>query len=112
MKSTTIRGMVVAIAVLVMSALLGACGSDAGGGEDGAELSGKIAFLMPDRASTRYEKQDYPLFKAKVEDLCPDCSVLYQNADSDAEKQLEQADSAIAQGVEAIVIDAVDTKAA
>jgi len=112
MKSTTIRGMVVAIAVLLMTALLGACGSDDGGGEDGAELSGKIAFLMPDRASTRYEKQDYPLFKAKVEDLCPDCSVLYQNADSDAEKQLEQADSAIAQGVEAIVIDAVDTKAA
>jgi len=73
---------------------------------------GTIAFLMPDRASTRYEEQDRPLFEAAVAEMCPDCEVLYQNGDGDAVKQQQQANSAIAQGVDVIVLDAVDTKAA
>ncbi|MDQ0577026.1 substrate-binding domain-containing protein [Agromyces albus] len=93
---------------------LAACAADttgSGGTGDGA-ASGKIAFLMPDLASTRYEQQDSPLFTAKMEELCPDCEIIYQNADSDPAKQQQQADSAIAQGVKVIVLDAVDTKAA
>ena len=72
----------------------------------------KIAFLMPDIASTRYELFDAPLFKAKMKELCPDCEVLYQNAQSDASKQQQQANSVLAQGVKAIVIDPVDSAAA
>jgi len=74
--------------------------------------SGKIAFLMPDLASTRYEQQDAPFFKAAVAKLCPTCEVLYQNADSDAAKQQSQANAAITQGAKVLVLDAVDTKAA
>jgi D-xylose transport system substrate-binding protein len=74
--------------------------------------SGKIAFLMPDLASTRYEQQDAPFFKAAVAKLCPTCEVLYQNADSDAAKQQAQADAAITQGAKVLVLDAVDAKAA
>jgi ABC-type xylose transport system substrate-binding protein len=74
--------------------------------------SGKIAFLMPDLASTRYEQQDAPFFKAAVAKLCPTCEVLYQNADSDAAKQQSQADAAITQGAKVLVLDAVDAKAA
>ncbi len=74
--------------------------------------SGKIAFLMPDLASTRYEQQDAPFFKAAVATLCPTCEVLYQNADSDAAKQQSQADAAITQGAKVLVLDAVDAKAA
>lgn len=85
-------------------------GSSSGGG--GGGLSAKVAFLMPDEASTRYEQQDSPLFKARLKELCPDCQVLYQNASADPAKQQQQADSVITQGVKAIVLDAVDTKAA
>ena len=82
-----------------------------GAGGDGPR-SGTIAFLMPDLASTRYEQQDRPLFEAKIAELCPDCDVLYANADADAAQQQQQANSALAQGVSAIVLDAVDSAAA
>ena len=67
---------------------------------------------MPDNASTRYELSDSPLFKKRLKELCPGCSVLYQNADADASKQQQQLDSALSQGVKAIVLDPVDSAAA
>ncbi|WP_197094095.1 ABC transporter substrate-binding protein [Nonomuraea sp. SBT364] len=117
MNTTKIR--IAAAAVLATSALA-ACGSGSTGGDAGSGSTGgtggvenaKVAFLMPDLASTRYELQDRPLFEAKVKALCASCSVIYQNADSDAAKQQQQANSALAQGVKAIVIDPVDSAAA
>ena len=81
------------------------------GNASGAE-NYKIAFLMPDIASTRYELQDRPLFEAKLKELCPGCEVVYLNAQADASKQQQQANSALAQGVKAIVLDPVDSAAA
>ncbi len=46
----------------------------------------KIAFLMPDEGSTRYEEHDRPGFVAEIKKLCPTCTVLYQNADADASR--------------------------
>lgn len=93
---------------------LAATGCGSGDGSDGAAggEAKTIAFLMPDNASTRYELFDRPLFEAKMKDLCADCEVIYSNADSSASKQQEQANSAIAQGVDVIVIDPVDSAAA
>jgi D-xylose transport system substrate-binding protein len=71
-----------------------------------------VAFLMPDEGSTRYEEHDRPGFVAEMKKLCPDCTVLYQNADTDATKQQQQFNSVITQGAKVIVIDAVDTAAA
>jgi len=91
----------------------GGAGSGGGtGGSGGGAASAKVAFLMPDLASTRYELQDRPLFEAKMKQLCPSCTVIYQNADSDASKQQQQANSALAQGAKVIVLDAVDTAGA
>jgi D-xylose transport system substrate-binding protein len=87
-------------------------GSGGSGGGGGGASNAKIAFLMPDTASTRYELADRPLFEKRLKQLCPGCSVLYQNADSDAAKQQQQVDSALAQGVKAIVLDPVDSSAA
>jgi simple sugar transport system substrate-binding protein/D-xylose transport system substrate-binding protein len=87
-------------------------GAAAGGGGAGGDAGGTIAFLMPDLASTRYEEQDRPLFEARVAELCPDCDVFYANADADAAQQQQQANSALAQGVAAIVLDPVDSAAA
>ncbi|MFI9560063.1 sugar ABC transporter substrate-binding protein [Nonomuraea endophytica] len=93
-------------------ALLAGCGSATTTGGTGSTEGAKVAFLMPDLASTRYEQADAPLFKAKMKQLCPSCEVIYQNADSDASKQQQQANSAMAQGVKAIVLDPVDSAAA
>ena len=71
-----------------------------------------VAFLMPDQGSTRYEEHDYPGFQAEMKKICPDCKVLYQNADADASRQQQQFNSVISQGAKAIVLDPVDSTAA
>ena len=62
--------------------------------------SGTVAFLMPDQGSTRYEQHDFPGFKAEMNKLCPDCKVLYQNANGDVTQQQQQFNSVISQGSE------------
>jgi D-xylose transport system substrate-binding protein len=104
-------------AAALATAALAACGSssDSGStsssgssGSSGGGKSGKVAFLMPDQASTRYEKQDHPLFEQRLKQLCSSCEVIYQNADSDPSKQQQQATSAITQGAKVMVVDPVD----
>lgn len=89
--------------------------ADDAGADDGdsGEVSGvKVAFLMPDHGSTRYEEHDRPGFEQQMKKLCPDCTVLYNNADADASKQQQQFNAALTEGAKAIVLDAVDTTAA
>jgi len=44
--------------------------------------------------------------------LCPDCKIIYSNAEQDAAKQQTQAEAAITNGAKVLVLDAVDSKAA
>ena len=67
---------------------------------------------MPENKTTRYEEQDRPNFTAKVEELCPDCEVMYQNATGDPARQQQQAEAAITQGAKVLVISAVDVTSA
>jgi|TARA_B110000259_G_C14004165_1_gene397382 D-xylose transport system substrate-binding protein len=71
-----------------------------------------VAFLMPDQASTRYEEHDYPGFQAEMDKLCPDCKVIYQNANADVALQQQQFNSVLTQGASVIVLDPVDSSAA
>ena len=71
-----------------------------------------IAFLLPETKTARYESQDRPLFEEKVKELCPDCKILYSNADQDAAKQQQQAEAALTQGAKVMVLDPVDGAAA
>jgi D-xylose transport system substrate-binding protein len=82
--------------------------SSGGGGGGG----GTIALLLPESQTARYETQDRPLFEAKVEELCPDCEIIYSNADQDASKQLSQAEAALTNGADVMVLDPVDGEAA
>lgn len=77
-----------------------------------AQEAATVAFLMPDQASTRYEEHDYPGFQAAMDELCPDCTVIYQNANADAALQQQQFNSVIAQGAKVVVLDPVDSAAA
>jgi D-xylose transport system substrate-binding protein len=71
-----------------------------------------VAFLMPDQASTRYEKHDWPGFQTAMNRLCADCTLIYQNANADASLQQQQFNSVIAQGATIVVLDPVDSSAA
>ena len=98
----------------------GACGSsddDGGSGTTAASGGGgggdaKIALLLPESKTARYENQDRPNFIAKVRELCPGCEVLYANAEQDAAQQQQQAEQAITNGANVLVVDAVDVRAA
>jgi D-xylose transport system substrate-binding protein len=112
-----------AVCLLAAAMLLAACGSSndnststSGGSSSGAASSGskggKIAFLLPESKTARYETQDKPLFQKKVKALCPSCQIVYSNADQDASKQQQQAEAALTQGVKVMVLDPVDGAAA
>jgi D-xylose transport system substrate-binding protein len=101
------------LAGLVLALGLAACGSDDSSSSDsGSSGGGKIAFLLPETQTARYETQDKPLFEQKVQELCPDCEILYQNADQDPTKQQSQVEAAVTEGVDVIVLDPVDSTSA
>ena len=108
---------VIGCAALVLGLGLVACGDDddddsADTGTGGGGGGGKIAFLLPETQTTRYETQDRPLFTQKVEQLCPDCELLYSNADQDPAKQQQQVEAAITEEVDVLVLDPVDSTSA
>jgi D-xylose transport system substrate-binding protein len=105
--------MVAALALTVGAAACGGGGDGGGGGGGGGEGGGKkIALLLPETKTTRYETQDRPLFESKVKELCSDCQILYSNADQDASKQQQQAEAAITNGANVLVLDPVDAASA
>jgi D-xylose transport system substrate-binding protein len=74
--------------------------------------SGRVAFLLPESKTTRYESFDHPYFEQRLTDICPGCELIYSNADGDAAKQQQQAESALTQDIDVLVLDAVDSAAA
>ncbi len=113
-RGLRVGGIAVALALLVAACGGGAPEPAAGGGEQpgGEEGGGRIALLLPESKTTRYETQDRPLFEAKVAELCSDCEILYSNADQDAAKQQQQAEAALVNGAQVMVLDPVDSRSA
>jgi D-xylose transport system substrate-binding protein len=114
---------VVAAAALTFG--VAACGSDdnnssttssnsaaSTGSSGSAGKSGKIALLLPESKTARYESQDRPNFERKLKEICPDCQEIYSNADQDASKQQQQAEAALTQGAKVLVLDPVDAASA
>src|SRR6476469_1971303 len=111
-----------AVCLLAVAMFVAACGSSnnsssstASSGTSSGSTSakgGKIAFLLPESKTARYETQDRPLFENKVKAICPSCQILYSNADQDASKQQQQAEAALTQGAKVMVLDPVAGAAA
>jgi D-xylose transport system substrate-binding protein len=100
------RGVVLVTAALLLGAACGNTGTSGGG------TGKKIALLLPETKTARYESKDRPLFTAKVQALCGSCQVLYSNANQDPSQQQSQADAALTNGANVLVLDAVDGAAA
>ncbi len=71
----------------------------------------KIGLFLPDKKMERYETKDKPFFEAKLKELCPNCELIVNIADSDVTEQQNAVEQAITNGVKVIAIMAVDTKA-
>ncbi|SDT44651.1 substrate-binding domain-containing protein [Jiangella sp. DSM 45060] len=96
-------------AVIVLA--LGACGAagTSGAGGDG-EL--QIALLLPENKTARYESHDRPAFVDRVHEICAECETLVSNADQDAAHQQAQAEAALTNGADVLVLDPVDSRSA
>jgi len=79
-------------------------------GDPGNTGTTKIALLLPESKTARYENFDRPYFEAKLKTL-GEYEVLYSNADQDAAKQQTQAEAALVSGVDVLVLDPVDSAA-
>lgn len=104
-RFSALLGFGVLLALIVVAAGCGGSSDNGGGGA-------KIALLLPENETPRYEYADAPDFQKAVEELCEDCSVLYSNAGGDAAQQQSQAEAALTQGADVLVVDPMDSKSA
>jgi D-xylose transport system substrate-binding protein len=103
---------VAAVAAVAAMALAGCSTTSNDEASQGSHGKGRIAFMMPDLITTRWQAEDWPVFKEQAAKSCPDCDVSYYNAKGDADAQLSQVESAIANGVDVIVLAPTDKTAA
>lgn len=109
MKNAPKKLAFVAIIATIAAGALSGCAPTADTGSGGG--AAKIALLLPESKTARYEAFDRPFFEDKVAELS-DFEVLYSNADQDAAKQQTQAEAALADGATVLVLDPVDAAAA
>jgi D-xylose transport system substrate-binding protein len=100
------RAAVMGIAAATIGLGLAACGGGGGGGGP------KIALLLPESKTTRYEAHDHPEFEDAVKAACSDCDIIYNNANQDAAQQQSQMDAALTDGADVVVLDPVDSASA
>lgn len=73
----------------------------------------KVALLLPESKTARYETQDWPLFKARLLALgLKETDILYANANQDVAAQRQQAEAALTNGATVMVLDPVDSDSA
>jgi D-xylose transport system substrate-binding protein len=101
---------------ILLVGALAACSSNTAdkGGSAPARGGGacKIALLLPENTTPRYEAADKPYFEATVRSKAPNCEVLYFNAANDGSKQAQQAETALTQGANVLVLGAADAASA
>jgi D-xylose transport system substrate-binding protein len=96
----------VAVSIALTMAACGKAGDNKK--SDSGSTSKSIGLLLPENATTRYEKFDRPLIEAKIKELCADCTVQYDNAAADPQKQAQQVNSMITKGVKVLILDPQD----
>jgi D-xylose transport system substrate-binding protein len=96
--------------LLVAGPLAAGCGS--GSVDAQADDVERIAFLLPETKTARYEAHDRPAFEQRLAELCPDCITMIHNAGHDAARQQAQAEAALTNGADVLVLDPVDAVSA
>ncbi|MCX3061704.1 substrate-binding domain-containing protein [Streptomyces beihaiensis] len=103
------RDTAVAIAAASAVVVLAACGQGTTTGATGGHAP-RIALLMPNSTTARWEGRDRPLLEKRIKELCAECRVEHADAGGDVATQQRQMDSMITNGVDVIVVAAVDAK--
>ncbi len=123
MPSSFQKVLLAVLALAAVTAVAAGCGSSSdstsSGGSGSTESSGggggegvKIAILLPENETPRYETNDKPSIEKAIGEQCSGCETSYFNAGGDAEKQASQGEAALTQGAEVLIVDPMDSKAA
>ncbi|MBB4932179.1 D-xylose transport system substrate-binding protein [Lipingzhangella halophila] len=106
----------VAVGAAALALLAAGCGTtttDSGSGGDASVEEGfNVGLLLPESKTARYEKFDKPYIEESLAELCENCELTYQNADQETAKQQDQAEAMLTEGIDVMVLDAVDTESA
>ncbi|MEV6951052.1 substrate-binding domain-containing protein [Streptomyces sp. NPDC051183] len=115
MNALLARASVSVVASAVTLSLAACGGVEQGDGKPGSRAEGdaiKVGLLLPESQAARYEKFDKPLIEKEIAVLTRGrAQVLYVNAKQSATVQNAQVDAMIANKVNVLIIDAVDSKA-
>ncbi|WP_304450789.1 sugar ABC transporter substrate-binding protein [Nocardiopsis sp. YSL2] len=107
-----------AAATASLALLVSGCSALTTSGEEGeqtehtVEEGFHVGLLLPELQTARYEAFDRPFFEEALGELCPNCELSYANADQDVDEQQTQAQAMLTDGVDVLVLGAVDSQAA
>jgi D-xylose transport system substrate-binding protein len=102
------------VGALGVALALSACGDDSdsgsgSGSDNGSSGAGKIGVILPDtESSVRWESADRPALEAAFKEAGVEYSI--QNAEGDAEKMTQIADTMIGDGVTVLAIVNLDSE--
>ncbi|WP_017610389.1 ABC transporter substrate-binding protein [Nocardiopsis xinjiangensis] len=110
-------GLAAVTAALALVTATGCQSITSGGGEEEGEVHSveegfHVGLLLPDLFTARYEAFDYPYFEEALGEQCPNCEFSYANADGEVDEQQTQAQAMLTDGIDVLVLDAVDAEAA
>jgi D-xylose transport system substrate-binding protein len=101
-----------ALAMVCGCLMLAACAPSAPDPAAARPVATKVALLLPETKTSRYESADRPFFETRLKMLCGDCQLIYSNASQDVAAQEQQAEAALTNGARVLVLDPVDSAAA
>jgi len=106
------RGVAAAIAVAavaVVAATIGAAASKSAPTK--ASAGPRVAFLLPENVTPRWEGADRPSFISSMKRLYPTATVDVLNAKNNPDTQTSQAENELTKGAKVLVVAAIDGKA-
>lgn len=106
------RVALVAAAVAVLSVLAAAIGAASGSARPTAAAAGpRVAFLLPENVTPRWEGFDHPTFVKALKKLMPGVTIDVLNAQNKPDTQQSQAEQEITKGAKVLVVAPIDGKA-
>jgi len=113
MSRTRSRGLVAALAAALVVVLAPHGTAEVAHQGTAADADGAVTIgvLLPDTHTPRWTQSDKPLIEKRVKQLCRDCTVRYANASADVATQQSQVNSMIANGVQALILAPVESRA-
>jgi D-xylose transport system substrate-binding protein len=110
------RRIAISVVASTLTLSLAGCGvlDETGDSSDASPTKGNditVGLLLPEKVNSRYEKFDHPIINKVASLTGGKGKVEYANAESDADKQEDQLEKMIADSVDVILLDAVDSKA-